>query len=213
MVTIKINGVEQHVKTDWSEVDPDKLMACDTIRDELECLTDIPRDILDKATDVQLFPIYTLCSFIDDLELIQEVQAVSIPDNTYERLELTKTNIKTGKTYTKLLKAGRIYYPDQKDCVLLLGYGANIINQIAVFLESYTEMIESEPEADEVWAGVESLSDFGAWGTAYVLADRNILNLNAVLKMPALEVYEVLRYNFREAKYMKNLYEIKNRPK
>lgn len=213
MVRFKINGKKYKAKNDWSEVDPDKLMMCDGIKDELECLTDIPNELINKATELQLFPLYTLISFIDDIESIELVQSVDIEQESYKKLELAKANIKTGKPYAKILKAGRIYYPDEKNPVLLLGLGANIINQIAVFLEKYEEMIQSEPDADEVWAGVETLSDFGAWGTAYNLAGEDILKLDSVLNLPALRVYEALRYNFRKSKYQKRLYEIKNRTK
>ncbi len=213
MVKFKINGKKYKAKNQWSEVDPDKLMVCDGIRDELKYLTDVPHETLDAATEVQLFPLYTLISFIDDVESIEQIQAVDVEQDQYQKLELAKSNLKTGKSYAKILKAGRVYYPDEKNPVLLLGLGANIINQIAVFLEKYSEMISSEPDADEVWAGVETLSDFGAWGTAYELAGEDILKLRLVLEQPAIRVYEALRYNSRKAKYMKKLFEIKNKTK
>lgn len=211
MVKVKINGTEYRIKTKWDEVEPDRLMSCDDYKQELACMTDIPLEIIEKASESQIFPIYSLITFIDETDRFPDIQAVDIEKESYQKLELTKSQIQSGKTYTRVLKAGRIYYPDEKDVVRLLGLGVNIINQISVFLENYKEMISAEPDADEVWAGVETLSDFGAWGTAYVLADRNILNLQAVLDTPALRVYEALRYNFREAKYMKRLYEVKNK--
>lgn len=212
MVEVTINNKIYHVKTNWSEVDTDKLTNCQSYKDELICLTDIEPEIIEIATEVQLFPIYTIISFIDDIDFIEELQAIDVENASYQQLELTKKLIQTGKTYVRLLKAARVYYPDENNPVRLLGLGANIINQISVFLENYKEMISSEPEADEVWAGVDSLSDFGAWGTAYVLADRNILNLKSVLELPAIRVYEALRYNFRESNYMKRLVEIRHKP-
>jgi len=231
MVKFKINGKTYKAKTKWSEVDPDKLMMCDGIKDELKCLTDVPHETIDSATELQLFPLYTLISFIDDVEEnidepyinfwdkiksfvgIKKTKAIDIEQAPYKTLELAKVNLKTGKSYAKILKAGRIYYPDEKNPVLLLGLGANIINQIAVFLEKYSEMIQSEPDADEVWAGVESLSDFGAWGTAYNLAGEDILKLQSVLELPALRVYEALRYNYRKSQYQKRLFDLKNKTK
>lgn len=213
MVTIKINGENYKVKTQWSEVDHELLIKAEGIREELAVLTDIPRETLNLATDLQLFPIYTLVSFIDETDSYPEFQALDIEEAKYEELEFTKKQISTGKTYQRVFRAAKVYYPKEKDTVRLLGLGVNIINQISLFLENYKEMVQSEPDAEEVWAGVESLSDFGAWGTAYVLADKNILNLRAVMELPARRVYEALRYNYRESQYMKRLYEIKNKTK
>jgi len=213
MVKITINGTVYKVKTKWEEVDHELLMNVDGLREELAALTDIPTDVLNLATDLQLFPIYTLVSFIDESDSYPEFEAANIEQESYEKLEYTKKLFQTGKTYQRVFRAAQVYHPEEKDTVRLLGLGVNIINQISVFLEKYSEMVQSEPDADEVWAGVETLSDFGSWGTAYVLADKNILNLRAVMEQPALRIYEALRYNYRESKYMKRLYEIKNKAK
>lgn len=213
MVKIQINEKKYKVHTLWDEVDYEKLINANDFRDELEVLTDIPRETLHLASELQLFPIYTLVSFIDDDDLYPEFEAVNIEHESYEKLEYAKKLMQTGKNYQKVLRAAMVYYPDEKSTVRLLGLGVNIVNQISLFLENYKEMVSSEPDADEVWAGVERLSDFGAWGTAYVLADKNVLNLKAVMEQPALRIYEALRYNFRESQYMKKLYEIKNRTK
>lgn len=210
MVKVRINGTEYQVQTDWKEVDPDKIMICENFKEELEAMSDIPKEIIEKASELQLFPFYTLISFIQDVEGFPAMQAVDIREESYEKLEQTKKRIQTGKTYNKILKAARTYYPEEKNPVRLVSLGISIVHQISLFLEKYTEMIESEHDNDEIVAGIDTLDAFGSFGTAYNLAGKNVLQIQAVLNMPALRVYEVLRYNFRESKYMKRLFDIKN---
>ena len=209
MVRFKINGVEYEVCNEWHEVDPDKLMVTETFKEELEALSTIPKELIEKVDDMQLFPFYTVISFLDDLETIQALKAVTIEDESYEKMELLKQRVIHGKPYRKCLKAGRVYYPDEKNAVRLISLGASIIAQLEIFLNAYKELGEHEPDNDEIIAGVDTLTAFGAWGTAYSLAGRDVLKLRAVLEMKAITVYEALRYNQRETKYMKRLHEIK----
>lgn len=210
MVKVKINNVEYSVQTSWDEVDPDKLMLCENFREELECLSTIPKDIIDRATDEQLFPFYTLTSFIHEIGEMPMIDTVDISQESYEKLELARERMKIGKEYNKILISARTYYPEEKDTVRLLSHGISIVNQIILFLDKYTEMQGSEHTNDELMAGIESLDAFGSWGTAFVLAGKDILKLRGVLDMKAITVYEALRYNFRESKYIKNLFEIRN---
>jgi hypothetical protein len=210
MVKVKINGVEYSVQTRWEEVDAVKIMVCENFREELEAMSDIPKEIINKAADVQLFPLQTLISFIYEVEEFPAIQAVNIAEESYEKLELAKTRIQTGKTYNKILKAAITYYPEEKNAVRLLSLGISIVNQIGIFLEKYQEMTESEHANDELAAGVEQLDAFGSWGTAFSLAGKDVLKLRGVLEMKAIVIYEALRYNFREARYTKRLFELRN---
>lgn len=210
MVKVKINGVEYSVQTSWYEVDVGRLMLCENFREELTVLSDIPEDIIKKAMDLQLFPLQTLISFIYDVEEWPGIEAVNIEQESYEKLELAKQRIQTGKTYNKILKAAITYYPEEKNAVRLLSLGVSIVNQIGIFLEKYTEMTASEHTNDEILAGVDTLEAFGMWGTAYVLAGKDVLKLRGVLDMKAIVIYEALRYNFRESKFTKRLFELRN---
>src|SRR5688572_6310295 len=105
MISIKINGETYQVCTQWDEVDPDKLLACEGFKDELKALTTIPPDLIDKCTSEQLWPVYTLISFIDDLDNMPYLQATDIEDRWYEKFELAKAGMKTGKSYKKILNA------------------------------------------------------------------------------------------------------------
>jgi hypothetical protein len=210
MISIKINGETYEVCTKWEEVDPDKLLACDGFKDELKALTTIPPDLIDKCTSDQLWPVYTLVSFIDDLDNMPYLQATDIEDRWYEKFELAKSGMKTGKSYKKILNAARAYYPKEKDPVKLIALGVSIIQQISLFLSHYEEMTHDEPEADESKAGIADLAAFGFVGTVYNLAGKDILKMKAIYHLPLLEVYTVLHYSWREAKYQKALFEIRN---
>lgn len=70
-------------------------------------------------------------------------------------------------------------------------------------------MSQAEPDADEVAAGVDKLSGFGPWGTVYELAQKDLTKVRGIFKMKAIEVYTALHYSWRQAKYMKQLHELK----
>lgn len=212
MVTAKINGKEYGILTRWAEVDPVVLSDCQNFRDELRCLTDLPADIIDRASETQLFPIYTVISFIHECETMPALPAMDIDREPYERLEIAKLELATDhKPYRKLLNVAMLYYPEEKNLERLIGLGINIVSQIAVFLEGFEEMLHSEPEGDEVAAGVEGLSAFGSWGTAFVLAGKDPLKVNEVLQRPAIEIYTALYYSWKESRYQKALIEARQK--
>lgn len=212
MVRVTINSVEYKVKSSWDEVDPDKLMVCETFKEELECLSDLPKEIIEKATDVQLWPMYTIISFIDDLEVIPVLEAVEIQDESYENMELLRKRVQQGKPWRKCLKAARVYYPDEKDSVRLIALGDHIINQLNIFLSKYEELNDNEDELsnNQILAGIETLNAFESWGVAFTLAGKDVLKLRSVFEMKAITIYEALRYNHREAKYRKKLFDLEN---
>lgn len=210
MVNLKINGSSYKICTAWSDCDPIKLSDCSTFKDELEILSTIPRDLIDRADDVQLFPLRTLISFIDEVENMPVIESLSIAEHKYEALEIAKRELATDhKPYRKILNIAMFYYPEEKNPVRLIGHGLHLINQIANFLSSYEDMLFSEPESDEINAGLETLSVFGSWGTAYVMAGKNPLEVQKILDSPAELIYTSLYYNWNEARYQKALMEAK----
>lgn len=224
MVRAKINGVQCEIKTKWEEVDPVILSDCPDFKSELKCLTTVPHETIDRADDVQLFPLRTLISFIDEVENMPVLESDSISGceriiknndknrifGCYEHLEIAKKELGTDhKPYRKILNIAMLYYPEEKNPVRLIGHGLHLINQIANFLSSYEDMLFSEPEADEINAGLETLSVFGSWGTAYVMAGKNPLEVQKILDSPAELIYTSLYYNWNEARYQKALMEAK----
>lgn len=209
MVRVKINGHECQVKTSWDEISALDLAECNSFQDELKLLTTIPHEIIEQATDTQLFPIYTLFSFIDESEVFSEMPAIQIDREPYEKLEIAKMHLREGKAYKKIIKSALVYYPEEKETVRLIGLGISIVNQISLFLSNYEDMITDPPDSVSEQAGIEELSAFGAWGTAFNLAGRNILKVGDVMKRPAIEVYTALYYSWKESRYTKRYYELK----
>jgi hypothetical protein len=216
MVQVKINGVQYNICSSWSEVDKAKLMACDNPKQELKALSNIPSELIDKAPDTQLFPLFTVISFIHDVDIIAEVQALDIPvKSCYNSFEKAKKLLLSDKPKNhRLIGVASIYYPGEKDLVRLIGLGRSIDSQIALFLEVYLEMFEEKPTDNQISAGIEGLSVFSHWGVAYTMAGRDLERMNRILfNTPVIEVYTALHYSWREAKYNKRLWELEHPPK
>jgi hypothetical protein len=218
MVTVWLNKKPYQVANTWGDVDIAKLMEVHrdedgniiptTSKHELKALSSIPHDLIDVTPDIQLFPLYTIISFIHEAELMPYVEAENVASSQYRKFESAKHALRDGKPYRKIIAAAQVYYPDEKNSVRLVGLGISIVNQVAIFLQNYTDMINATPEKNEVEAGVEELAAFSYWGTAYVMAGRNLLNVDAILAKPAIEVYTAMYYSFKEAKYNKEKFRL-----
>lgn len=214
MVTVKINGTPYKVCTSWDDVtDVTELLKAEDFKDELIALSTIPRETIESADELSLFPLYTLISFLDDIDSIDPLQARSVARSKYERMELAKTFLKDGKQWKRIYLAAKVYYPKEKNPSRLLSLGVNIVSQIATFLSNYRDMLEHEPDQEEEAAGIDDLSGFGSFGTVYNLAGKDLTKVREIYAKPAIEVYTALHYSFREAKYMRALHEIRNRKK
>jgi hypothetical protein len=192
----------------WEDVDVEKLLTCENFKDEIKALTNVPHDLVDRWSDIQLFPLFTAMSFLTDLELYPVVEALTIEKEPFEQFELCRSMMEAGKIYVRAIAAAKVYYPEEKSATRLLGYGVHIIGQVHTFLKFYEEMFKAEPEGDAEIAGIEKLAQFGSWGRAYILSGRDLIKTRELFKLPAIEVYTALLYNFREAKYQKALHEI-----
>lgn len=213
MVTVKLNDKPYRIASTWADVDPDKLLTCETSKDELKALSNIPPDLIDACTDLQLFPLYTIISFIHEAELLPYLEALIVEKEQYRRFESAKIAMREGKPYRRVIAAAKVFYPNEKNSVRLVGLGLSIVYQIATFLEVYQDMINEPPGKNEVEAGIEELTRFSYWGTAYVLAGRDLLKVDDILARPAYEVYTALHYSFKESKYNKRKFELDNPPK
>jgi hypothetical protein len=225
MIRVTINGTQYQIKTKWEEVDVERLIGLQDLvdssegkkqlfREELKCLTDIPHDIIDRGTIDQLWPFCTCISFIDDLETMGfiEEDPDRVEQGKYEEIELAKQHLKFGKPYKKVLGVALVYYPEEKDPVKLIGLGVSLTKQIAVFLSHYQDMVEDQPDPQEVAAGIEELSAFGSWGIAFTLG-KGFLNVRKVYAKKALDVYTALYYSWKKHRYQKRLFDIKHPPK
>ena len=209
MVRTIINGTTYQIQTKWKEVDPVALVACNDFRDELKALTTIPAAIIDKATELQLWPVYTCLSFIDDLDSYPFEDAVAVDRESYQKLELARKALQVGKPYKKIINVALVYYPDEKDPVRLIGLGVSLVSQISLFLANYKDMLESGPGLKEEAAGIGELAGFGSWAAAYNLSGRDLTKVSVVLELSAIKVYTALYYSWKESEYLKRLHEKK----
>lgn len=218
MIRVKVNGVSCEICTSWDDVDFNKVLKCkeqvdedgevieSVFKSELKALSTIPHDIIDKANAEQLFPAYTLISFIDDMSPFEHVNTpvVKTPRiqwSSYDQLEESKIVMRTGKIYQKAIKVARIYYPEERNCRRLVGLGVSIIYQVHEFLNNYKEMFDGEVDTLQEMAGIHTLTPFGPWATVYILGGRDIGKIKEIFNLPAIEVYTAMLYNFREAKF------------
>lgn len=212
---VTINGTDYNVITSWKEVtDVDALLKCETFRHEIKALTDIPDEIVYGCDELQLFPIYTLCSFLHDDDNMPFVECCDIGLKPYWKVEMAK-RIATGegKEYQKAIQIAQVYYPKEKSCIRLVGLGNALTTALWNFLSYYKDMMSEEAEQIEIAAGIDSLSGFGSFGTVLELAQGDVTKIQTIYNMKADRVYSALHYNWRKAKYMEALHKLKHPPK
>lgn len=209
MVSVTVNGIKCKICSTWEDVDFEKIVGCSNTREELAALSDIPVDIINRATDQQLFPLFTVISFIHESELLPFIHAEDIQVKAYKLYgNCVKILALDEKPYSKILRCARQYYPNEKNSVHLVGYGLSIIEQIAAFREKYEDMFNDEPEKNAVAAGIEELNGFGHWATAFNLCGRDLFKVDDVLEMPLIKIQTALYYNWKESKYQRRKFEL-----
>lgn len=214
MVRVTVNGVEGVIASSWDDVtNIDKLLECKNFRDELKLLSTIDRGLIDQVEESQLFPLFVAISFLEDPDTYPPLKALEIQLDTYDRLEQCKLAVSEGKLYQRSIKAAKIYYPQEVNAGRLVGLGVDIIQQLAIFLASYTEDLKYLPTPQEQNAGINDLAALGTWGTVYVMAGKDLSKMKEILNQSALQVYTAMVYNARSSKYERKLVEnMKRKP-
>lgn len=214
MIRVTVNGSEEVICSSWADVyDIDKLLECKNFRDELKVLSTIDRELLGSAPEDQLFPLFTAISFLEDPDTYPPAKALEIQLDTYDRLEQCKLAVNEGKLYQRLIKAAQIYYPQERNVGQLIGLGYDIVQQLAIFLANYTEVLRYKPTPEEQAAGIGELSEMGTWGTVFVMAGKDLAKMKEILNQSALQVYTAMVYNAKSAKYERKLIEAKTKVK
>ena len=90
-----------------------------------------------------------------------------------------------------------------------IGYGLFFFAQIAAFLNQFTDLNNTEIDADEQAAGVENLKVFGVFSTMDALTNGNLLLHEDYWKLPARLVYTKLLYDKKVRDYQRDLSKIK----
>lgn len=215
MIDITINGKSYKVRTTWSEVSAEKLLSCSDSRSEILATSNISADIIYKARTDQLFPIYTLISFLHDIgnyPLAADTKQIEFEDYDHLVQVSQVINERVNNPYQRSIRAAKVYYPDETDTLRLVSLGSSIVLQFHTFMSSYEELSKGANTKDSTdW--LERLQSMGAWGIAYVLAGRDITKMSAIFKMPAIQVYTAILYNFRESEHQKEILKRQQTPK
>lgn len=212
MIRVTVQGVEEVIASSWDDVtNVTKLLECKNFRDELKLLSTVDRTLIEQADEEQLFPLFVAISFLEDPDTYPPHKALEIQLDTYDRLEQCKLAVSEGKLYQRAIKAAQIYYPQEVNAGRLVGLGVDIIQQLAIFLASYTEELKYIPTPQEQNAGIEELSKLGTWGTVYIMAGKDLAKMKVILEQPAIQVYTAMVYNARAHKFERKLIEAKTR--
>lgn len=212
MTNLKINGQPYAIADNWQEVNINRLVKATTDRQELAALSDIPMDIV-SMLDMEMFkPLISFIECVDDY-LAPEMQCANVSEESYEKLAEAEIIMKwEAKPYRQVYHISKLYHPERKKSVHILSTGINIVNQMEVFLNSYSEMFQEGATGIEVEAGIESVNELAPFMTPYHLAGKDLIRMKEVLKEPAVVVYSALLCNFRESKYQEELYRLKFPP-
>lgn len=209
MISLRIQGEPYSIAESIQECNIHRLVKATSEREELAAISDIPLEIV-RRLDWDTFS--HLVEFLNSDEDYQceSVKVKDIATESYEKLELAKKAIQDhDKLYMQVYSVARVYYPSLKKSSDIFKYGINLINQIGLFLEEFSEMYEDGPDALEVQAGIEKVNEMGSFGTAFTLAGKDLTKMDKVTEMPAIVVYTALLYNYRESKYMDALSKLK----
>jgi hypothetical protein len=80
-----------------------------------------------------------------------------------------------------------------------------------VELTTKEKVLASEPERDEVSAGINRLEKFGSFGTVYHLAGKSILSMPDIYNLKYIDVFAFLYYEKEQSEYQSKLLRIKSK--
>lgn len=86
-----------------------------------------------------------------------------------------------------------------------------VTNEFTSLLTREKNYLSSDPEAEELEAGIESLSKFGRLATVDALSGGDLLKHNDIIELPYSRVFTKLYLEAEKAKYQRELYRIKAR--
>lgn len=206
-VRIFIQDSYYYVHTKWNnQINVAKLYAAKTEQEELAVLSNIPLELIKQLDEIQFKALYELIGFINDEDVVLPLsETKDITVLPYRLFVKAKSELRQDKLYKKLIGVSGVYYPDQTKMVPILSLGMDIFNQLNIFLETYAEMFNWTPTAEQIKAGISELDVFGDWATIYNLANKDILKMDTVLEQPTISIMTALFYNFKESRYAENL--------
>lgn len=209
MINVSISGKQYTIATNIFEVDINRLVQAEGEREELAAISNIPLEVA-RLLDMDFF--LPMIAFLNDPEdySCEHVDTANVDEESYSKLEEARSAIiSTDKIYKQIFEVSKVYHPDRKKSVPIFKTGINLLQKITLFLDEYSELTEDGPDQMEVSAGIDKINEMARFGTAFVLAGRDLTKMDQVTRMPAIVVYTALLYNHRENKYQEALYKLK----
>src|SRR5688500_5966268 len=117
MKSVNLNGTWYKLCDNWADVDADRLLEIYTRGEpvtskmELEALSTIPASFINRCDDLDLFPLYTVISFINEAELMPYIEAPPVYKQEYRKFEQGKKALQEGKPYKRVIAVAKVFYP------------------------------------------------------------------------------------------------------
>lgn len=163
--------------------------------------------------------------FIDRIDSIlahgvpESVAAIEIGQHPWKLLEAAKQIITNSHNQIAAIpKVVELYCPELGDITnkpMPEAYpiAVTIMGKIEQFFQRYSRLNDFKPDADQKYAGIDRLSNFGFFNTMHTLAGGDPLKYDALLEQPAEIIYQTLLFDFEKAEYDKRLTEAKTKSK
>jgi hypothetical protein len=212
------------IKRCFSQVTIDDLLSIDqhTPRQVIKALSSLTESEVNNLTSDEVFVLYELVGFIDDLNEVGYVLPldftppnIDVAGGTFEQVERSKIKASENKApYRLFLDLVNIYFPDQYLTGLAapaLAIGALIYEDLTNLLNRFKDLASEKPTDEEEEAGVSALHTFGPYGICESIATRYGIRPYEVFNWTAEEVYLDLTYQMAKSRYQDNLRAIEKR--
>lgn len=212
------------IKRCFSQVTIEDLLSIEqhTPRQVIKALSSLTIEEVNQLTSDEVFVLYEIVSFIDDLNEMGAVLPldftapnIDVAGGTFEQAERAKIKASEKKApYRLFLDLVNIYYPDQfltGAAAPALAIGALIYEDLTKLLDRFKDLAGEKPNDEEEEAGIEALHTFGPYGICESIATRYSIRPYDVFNWTAEEVYLDLTYQMAKSRYQENLRAIEKR--
>ncbi len=218
MITIKINRNKKYnIASSWNDVDAHKLLK---LKDNkpityLDVLSDIPIEVIQNMNTKHILSLYQLCQFVDVPPHETNIEKeINVGENSWKQFENARDAIKTSSIPYMTAQLSGIYFGEEIykwDMGKLYGQSLQIYQSIALFLERYKELNDSDYNDDQLEAGVKGLETFGVGAVRYSLAKGDATKYKQIEELSAEQVYFTLLYEKALSEYQERLKKIYDR--
>lgn len=182
-------------------------------RKRLSILMGLPDERFLKCTPDQVLALYTLVQHVEELPIktTNKVEVPPVEEWEYRIFEFTRLAVKAHPQELGLTLS-RICYLLDLPTKYYLEVGVKALNDVARYMEKWEWsglFNPEEPDPDQVAAGLERLSAFGAYGILNFLGEKYGVKTIEVEKWKTEEVIKDWVYSQEKVAFNNNLQEIK----